>query len=362
MPDSHRNMLQALEEQVDVDVDWMDPDFIRLNSFKFHDMTSNQFIVDAQIDRPENKVLIEQAASELGDKDWLAVYTRVAATLCKNNLPFLSGRVLLQTRPADAYDTTATLKYAHLIDAEFARLGVSRDRYAIKIPITGPAMNAARTLQAEGIMTLGTTLLSVEQALAASQAGCYYVSPYLNEIKAHVEHTVWPAVADPAAEHPMAPRVAQMLRAYRKLYHLTGTEQPRVKLASLLSTAECMAAGELRCHGITIAMPLLIELSATPAPPDMPRNVKPKHPYAMIEEEALPKRLAGLLVRDPLREGWDGQVAGADVDYLADGGRPLDEAFEMDVEAKKRLVYALNFFDEAERRSKAVIEKVLSTK
>lgn len=41
-------------------------------------------------------------------------------------------------------------------------------------------MCAAKILNAEGIRTLGTCLFSLPQAIAASQAGCLYISPYFN--------------------------------------------------------------------------------------------------------------------------------------------------------------------------------------
>lgn len=100
--------------------------------------------------------------------------------MCKKNLDLISGRVLLQTSPSKAYDTAATLAHARLYDAEFTRAGVPRDRFCIKIPSTGPGLNAAKVLQGEGISTLGTALFSVVQAVACSQAGCLSISPYFN--------------------------------------------------------------------------------------------------------------------------------------------------------------------------------------
>jgi transaldolase len=41
-------------------------------------------------------------------------------------------------------------------------------------------MNAGAILLKEGIRTLGTSLFSVAQAIASSQAGCLYISPYFN--------------------------------------------------------------------------------------------------------------------------------------------------------------------------------------
>lgn len=55
-----------------------------------------------------------------------------------------------------------------------------RDRFAIKIPTTTAGMQAAAELKKQGIESLGTVLFSVPQAIAASQAGTYAISPYFN--------------------------------------------------------------------------------------------------------------------------------------------------------------------------------------
>jgi transaldolase len=103
-----------------------------------------------------------------------------AVLMCKKNIDSIQGRVLLQTLPSKAYDTQATLDHARLYDKEFARAGISRERFCIKIPSTGPALNAAKILSTEGIPTLGTALFSLAQAIACSQAGMLYISPYYN--------------------------------------------------------------------------------------------------------------------------------------------------------------------------------------
>lgn len=111
---------------------------------------------------------------------------RQAVTLAKKNIDFIKGRVLLQTLPSKAYDEQATLDHARLYDQEFRRVGISRKRYCVKIPATGPALNAAKTLEQEkdadglGIPTLGTAIFGLSQAIACSQAGMLYISPYFN--------------------------------------------------------------------------------------------------------------------------------------------------------------------------------------
>lgn len=100
--------------------------------------------------------------------------------MSKANIDNIQGRVLLQTLPSNAYDTQKTLEHARAYAREFESVGVSKDRFCIKIPSTGPALSACPILLQEGIRTLGTALFSVHQAIAASQAGCLYISPYYN--------------------------------------------------------------------------------------------------------------------------------------------------------------------------------------
>lgn len=88
--------------------------------------------------------------------------------------------------PSKAYDEKATIDHARLYDREFKRVGISRARYCIKIPATGPALNAAKVLSQHldedglPITTLGTAIFGVPQAIAASQANMIYISPYFN--------------------------------------------------------------------------------------------------------------------------------------------------------------------------------------
>lgn len=157
----------------------------------------------------------------------------------------------MQTSPFHAYDTEKVVAQARSYAREFEKVGIPRDCFCIKIPSTGPAFNACRVLREEGIATLGTSLFSVPQAIAASQAGCLSISPYFNcrscESNApftkltetrltvpwyHTDRKQWPDVEDPALDHPMAPRIAQIVETYRLLREATGKEQPQLKPAS----------------------------------------------------------------------------------------------------------------------------------
>jgi transaldolase len=99
---------------------------------------------------------------------------------CANNINNITGRVLVQVAPRNVYSKDLVLKQCYAFDRAFREAGIGRDKFAIKMAVTGPAMSAASQLNQEGIRTLGTSLFGLPQAIAASQAGCLFISPYFN--------------------------------------------------------------------------------------------------------------------------------------------------------------------------------------
>lgn len=118
--------------------------------------------------------------------------------LCADNIENITNRVLVQISPSRVYSKEKVLEQAYAFDRAFKDVGISRERYAIKISTTGPGMSAAAQLNKEGIRTLGTSLFSLPQAIAASQAGCLYISPYFNEVAAYEDDSLMHKGDDPA--------------------------------------------------------------------------------------------------------------------------------------------------------------------
>jgi transaldolase len=100
--------------------------------------------------------------------------------MCKENIDTIQGRVLVQTSPSQAHHTDQTIAHAREYAREFEQRGISRNRFCIKVPATAAGVIAMQQLSEEGIPVLGTAIFSVEQAIACSQAGCMYISPYFN--------------------------------------------------------------------------------------------------------------------------------------------------------------------------------------
>ncbi|KUI67116.1 Transaldolase [Cytospora mali] len=363
--------LEKLEEQLSVDVDWMDPEYIKTMPIVPHDQTSNQLLVDIELGNPSNAELLKQTARDLKEQGWLHIYTRMAVLMAKKNIDHIKERVLLQTLPSKAYDEQATIDHARLYDQEFKRVGISRKRYCIKIPATGPALNAAKVLSQDkdedglGIPTLGTAIFGLSQAIASSQADMLYISPYFNEIRAHDNLSLWPDVEDPATQHPISARTIQMLETYRRMYKETGKPQPKMKLASFISAKEAMAAAEFGCHSATLPPKVIDELARLEYDgTKQPGAAVPKpQPEVEFYQSAFttPPRLQKLASTDPLAaKDWDGKLASTDIDYLANGGVELERAIQKDPITDSRLKEALKIFTAAENRSKEKIETALA--
>ncbi|KAJ5195030.1 uncharacterized protein N7498_008468 [Penicillium cinerascens] len=282
---------------------------------------------------PVNEELFKQVVKEYKDQG----YTRMAVLVSKANIDNIQGRVLLQTLPSNAYDTRKTLENARAYAKEVESVGVSKDRFCINIPCT------------EGIRTLGTILFSVHQVIAASQAGCLYISPYYNEVRAHNEQERGPKSDDPALLHPMSPRLVQIFEMYKRLYKETGKEQP----FGAAFPQECQlhlstgSNGSWRA-GLPIGdyfSPSAHQLANLPydgAKQPGEGVPKPEHPYR--NAAPTPERLKKIAQTDPLiGSNWGGKLSRIDIDYLANGGVELDKANEADPETKKRLREALRF-------------------
>ncbi|KAF5557443.1 transaldolase B [Fusarium mexicanum] len=327
--------LDKLQEQVKIDIDCMDPaEAKRFLTFKPHDQTSNQRLVYEQMISPENRGLFLKTVEEGKDEGWEIILDRMSALLCAKNIENIQGRVLLQTSAFHAYDTKKVVAQA----LSYAR----------------PALNASPILLKEGIRTLGTSLFSVAQAIAASQAETLSVSPYYNFPWYHTDREQWPNTNDPALEHPMSPRILQIQHIYKRLREETGKAQPQLKPASFISAREAMAMAELGCDHATIPGDILLQLSLLDAEASPP-PVSNTHRKAGTPSQ----RLAHLAKVDPLAGPNWFELPALDIDYMADNGAALAEAITADTVTKRGLDQALEAFKANELQSREAIEEAL---
>lgn len=63
--------------KVNIDVDWMDPDYIKSMPIKPHDQTSNQIWLGIQLAHASNAEVLRQTTKDLAKEGWVAIYSRM---------------------------------------------------------------------------------------------------------------------------------------------------------------------------------------------------------------------------------------------------------------------------------------------
>ncbi|KAL1886707.1 hypothetical protein Plec18167_000641 [Paecilomyces lecythidis] len=370
-------LLDRLEQLCNVDVDDASIEVIKSLPFKPHNRephkspivtnsstylllseTSNQYVITEELLKPCNRDILTELVAKYGHQGWETIYDRAAVQICARNLPHITGRVLVQVSPRFINDSTAIIRQCERFTEYFREQNVQLDRFAIKIPFSGPAAAAAAKLNAKGIRTLATAVFSVEQAIAASQSNCLFISPYFNEIAAHLDPSLRPEVTDVALQHPMSATVLRILQAFAHIYKSTGKEQPVMVIASHFNTAEILAVAELGCQHVTVIEPNLRALQGTPDTLPAIEKPKPAHPYATFET---PERLRTMLSKViPDGTTSEHQIALLETDYLANEGEEFDKFIQRDEVVRRKFDDARRFFLDAEEKAKVAIENEIT--
>ncbi|KAJ6007781.1 hypothetical protein N7540_011757 [Penicillium herquei] len=261
---------------------------------------------------------------------------------CADNMMNITGRVLVQVSPSRVMSKERVLEQSYSFDRAFASHSMSRDRYAIKISTTGPAMAAAAILRKQGIRVLTTSLFNLVRATAASQARCLFISPYLSEVAAYSDDSLLHNSSDPALKHPMSPRLIHILEAYTQLYKENGQEQPLLVIASNANINEVFATAELDYSSDSMA------LLENPKP-------KPETPY--YKDLKTPDRFTHFNKIEPLAAAdWDGKRAEIHTDYISNDGKALVEAMQSDPAVVRKIKDVFDAFSDGERRAQVALQ------
>lgn len=310
-------------------------------STTFHSMTSNQAIVNGQLQvqwdaslEPLVSQYVQDAVIDISTEDGiLEVLNLVTVLLASKVIPYLdkTGRVLVQTSPCTVYDKDATVAHAKALINVFGKHGISRDRVCIKIPVTPQSILACKELEESGIRTLGTCLFSVPQAMAASQAGCLSISPYLNELRVHFPAgaSSYIKYSDPVRQHPMSPIIYSIIQAFKE--RQTSTT---VVPASIITVDEAVALARLRPHHLTISDRVLALLADAPGRSD---DELAAVTFKVTEEKSV-----------------------FDADYLSNNAAALQIALSKDEETSRKIKEALEIFGRLEEESIQFLRKALS--
>lgn len=199
------NKLEQLKSMTTVVADTGDIEAIKL--WQPQDATTNPSLLlkAASLDQYKNLVTKSIAFGQSKENDKAkaisAACDHLAVAIGTEILKYIPGRVSTEVDARLSFDTQATIAKAKNIISLYEQNGISKDRILIKIASTWEGIQAAKTLEQEGIQCNLTLLFSFTQAAAAAEAGAFLISPFVGRIldwyKKSTGKDSYPAEEDP---------------------------------------------------------------------------------------------------------------------------------------------------------------------
>ena len=262
------NQLDQLKQFTTVVAD--SGDFKQLAQYAPRDATTNPSLILKAVQKPDYAPLLERTVNAHRGKPTDEIVDEVLVAFGLEILKIVPGRVSTEVDARLSFDTAASIAKAHRIIALYEASGVQRERVLIKLASTWEGIQAARTLQHEGIDCNLTLLFAFSQAIACGEAGVKLISPFVGRIYDWHKKSAgakWDEAASAGLNDPGVRSVAQIYTYYKKF----GIET-EIMGASFRNVGQIRALAG--CDLLTISPELLGELQASDAP--LSRVLDPK--------------------------------------------------------------------------------------
>ncbi|SNC71651.1 transaldolase [Polynucleobacter victoriensis] len=174
------SLLEQLKQYTTVVADT--GDFERMKAFLPQDATTNPSLILKAAQLPSYQHLITEIKTKNAGKSVDQIIDALLVAFGIEILKIVPGRVSTEVDARLSFDTDATIKKAREIIAAYEAAGISKKRVLIKIASTWEGIQAAKTLQAEGIACNMTLLFSLVQAVACANANAQLISPFVGRI------------------------------------------------------------------------------------------------------------------------------------------------------------------------------------
>ena len=267
-------------------------DMESIRAYQPTDSTTNPSLIFKAAQLPAYANLFDEAVA-WGRKSGgspAAVVDRLTINFGTELTRIVPGRVSTEVDADLSFDVAGAVDKARAILAAYAERGVPRERILIKLASTWEGVQAAATLQREGVDCNMTLLFSLAQAVAAADAGAFLISPFVGRIfDWHVKAGGGPYTGE---TDPGVTSVREIY-AYYKSYGIKTV----VMGASFRNTGEIEALAG--CDRLTIAPDLLHKLADDNGM--MARRLSPQAPGKPPAKIALDeKRFRWLLNEDAM--------------------------------------------------------------
>ncbi|GET87433.1 transaldolase, putative [Leishmania tarentolae] len=247
--------------------------FSLMEKFRPEDATTNPSLVLAGSQMPEHAHLLTEAieyaranihkhgahyTSENKDENLVALaLDKLTVSFGIQILKVVPGRVSTEVDAKLSFDEQRMIEKARLLIQMYEEAGISRDRIYIKLASTWEGIQAARTLEGEGIGCNLTLLFSFAQAVACAQANVSLISPFVGRI------LDWYKKAEPSKAGSFIGAADPGVISVTKIYHYYKRHGYRtiVMGASFRNAEEILELAG--CDKLTISPSLLEELAAS---------------------------------------------------------------------------------------------------
>jgi transaldolase len=246
------------------------------------DATTNPSLILAAIQKPQYQSLLEKGILQTKTQE---AKTKVQAALKKTTVLFgveilkhIQGKVSTEIDARFSFDKEASIAQAKEIIALYKNEGVEKKRVLIKIAATWEGIQAARTLEQEGIHCNITLLFSLAQAIASANAGAYLISPFVGRI------LDWYKKARPDEDFQFEKDPG--VQSVSKIYHY----YKKCGIQTIVMGASFRSAEQIRqlvgCDKLTISPALLQELEQQTSLLEEKLTQQPKQENSQILSEA----------------------------------------------------------------------------
>ncbi|OUS23678.1 transaldolase [Gammaproteobacteria bacterium 45_16_T64] len=156
-------------------------DIEAIKQYRPQDATTNPSLVLKAFSLSQYEPLILRAIQQSqGDASDAA--DRLAVLIGVEILNIVPGKVSTEVDSRLSFNTAATIEKARKLIKLYEDEGISRNRILIKIAATWEGIQAASTLEADGIQCNLTLLFGFAQAVACAEAGATLISPFVGRI------------------------------------------------------------------------------------------------------------------------------------------------------------------------------------
>ena len=262
------NQLEALRQYTTVVADT--GDFEAIQTHRPTDATTNPSLILKAVQKDTNRPLLERTVADHPGAPLQELIDRLLVAFGQEILNIVPGRVSTEVDARLSFDTQGTIVRARQIIELYRLAGIPRERVLIKIASTWEGIQAAKTLQAEGIDCNLTLLFSLTQAVACAQAKVRLISPFVGRIYDWHKKAAgpqWDEATHAGASDPGVQSVRNIYRYYKA--HGIPTE---IMGASFRNVGQIRALAG--CDLLTISPELLAELTQSTEP--LSRQLDPR--------------------------------------------------------------------------------------